>query len=189
MTLYEKMCQDKVFAASVLSSFEHHCDYKDGDYDPVCMKLLDMDLPPALPKEKLGQPPEPASEPGPYNKCIPSDLCSDAGVCGDILVMTKSGRAMWINRDKWDRWNATELKKPLALRSEIDASPTVPPRNEKPCSLCNIEQGRENVLQDGNWMHAEIKRIESYYLIVRGEGTFEMHLDYCPKCGRKLSKE
>jgi hypothetical protein len=40
-TVYERMSRDKVFAASVISSVYHNCDYEGDDYDPVVMRLLD----------------------------------------------------------------------------------------------------------------------------------------------------
>lgn len=43
MTVYERMCRDKVFAASIVSQAYNHADYEDDDYDPVCMAVLDQE--------------------------------------------------------------------------------------------------------------------------------------------------
>ena len=44
MTLYEKMCADKVFCASVLSSALNGGNYEPDDYDPAVMEHLDKEL-------------------------------------------------------------------------------------------------------------------------------------------------
>lgn len=43
MTIYERMCADKVYAASVLSEAFYKSDYEDDDYSPGMMQLLDAD--------------------------------------------------------------------------------------------------------------------------------------------------
>ena len=43
MTYYEKIQQDKVFCASLLSAAYNSSDYEDNDYDPMMMKLLDKE--------------------------------------------------------------------------------------------------------------------------------------------------
>ena len=43
MKYYEKIQQDKVFCASLLSAAYHTADYEDDDYDPMMMKLLDTE--------------------------------------------------------------------------------------------------------------------------------------------------
>lgn len=40
-TTYDRMCRDKVFAASILSQAYNHSDYEDDDYEPACMAVLD----------------------------------------------------------------------------------------------------------------------------------------------------
>jgi len=56
MTLYEKMCADKVFCASVLSSALNGGDYEPDDYDPDVMLDLDREQPEAEPDdEKSGE--------------------------------------------------------------------------------------------------------------------------------------
>lgn len=42
LTVYEKMCADKVYAASILSVVMNNADYEADDYDPVAMALLDQ---------------------------------------------------------------------------------------------------------------------------------------------------
>lgn len=43
MTVYEKMCSDKVFAASMLSEALYGVDFEDGDYEPHAMEILDSE--------------------------------------------------------------------------------------------------------------------------------------------------
>lgn len=42
-TNYERMCSDKIFAASVLSAAWNKYDYEDDDYDPAMMKWFDKE--------------------------------------------------------------------------------------------------------------------------------------------------
>jgi|GEM_PF-3948124 len=44
MTVYERICKDKKFAASMLSEALNGCDYEDEDYDPAIMKILDSEV-------------------------------------------------------------------------------------------------------------------------------------------------
>lgn len=45
MTYYEKIQQDKVFCASLISEAMNCCDYEDDDYDPVYMDMLNSEYP------------------------------------------------------------------------------------------------------------------------------------------------
>jgi hypothetical protein len=43
MTNYERICQDKVFCASVLSEALNHSDYEDDDYDYAVTDFLNAE--------------------------------------------------------------------------------------------------------------------------------------------------
>lgn len=43
-TIYDRMCVDKIYAASILSGAMNHCDYEEDDYDPLAIKILDLRL-------------------------------------------------------------------------------------------------------------------------------------------------
>jgi hypothetical protein len=43
MTNYERICQDKEFCASVISSVLHEANYEDNDFDPSVMKWLELE--------------------------------------------------------------------------------------------------------------------------------------------------
>lgn len=55
MTLYERMCADKVFCASVLSSYLNGDGYEDDDYDPLVMYTLDQEQPEPEEEPKEGE--------------------------------------------------------------------------------------------------------------------------------------
>lgn len=43
MTNYERICADKAFCASVISSALHSGEYEDDDFDPAVMNFLDTE--------------------------------------------------------------------------------------------------------------------------------------------------
>ena len=43
MTNYERICADKAFCASVISSALHSGEYEDNDFDPAVMNFLDTE--------------------------------------------------------------------------------------------------------------------------------------------------
>ena len=43
MTNYERICADKAFCASVISSALHSGEYDDNDFDPAVMNFLDTE--------------------------------------------------------------------------------------------------------------------------------------------------
>ena len=55
MTLYEKMCADKVFCASVLSCYLNGGEYEDDYFDPAVMEELDKEQPEIEQDEKGGE--------------------------------------------------------------------------------------------------------------------------------------
>ena len=60
---------------------------------------------------------------------------------------------------------------------------------DKGCEYCSLPIGKSITLQDGNWLFAQITHTEDeYVLTVEGDGKFEIILEYCPKCGRKLGE-
>lgn len=56
--------------------------------------------------------------------------------------------------------------------------------------ICNLKNGEETHLADGDWTLLKLKKLDDgFYIEGWGDGVASMRINYCPKCGRKLSDD
>ena len=55
--------------------------------------------------------------------------------------------------------------------------------------ICDIKEGIELKIEEGNWVDLYIYRKESgYWIVGEGDGRSYLKINYCPICGKRLVK-
>lgn len=56
--------------------------------------------------------------------------------------------------------------------------------------ICNLEDGQKIIMDEGCWTYLKLNREhDGYYIEAWGDDVASMRINYCPKCGRKLSDD
>lgn len=60
---------------------------------------------------------------------------------------------------------------------------------EEKC-ICEVSESEEKLIDEGSYVNLYISRDEyGYWINAIADGRASMKIDYCPKCGRKLSDD